>query len=104
MGNCGVGKSKLTNNICCSSQEVGIVKKSLTTFLYKGNCKYEKQLKKLVVLQNKPPKKAKQKKGKKKEVILPVTKVEVKHVDRKTILTESIVKQLILIYVGSWFL
>lgn len=45
LGNCGVGKSKLTNNICCSSQEVGIVKKSLTTFLYKGNCKYEKQLK-----------------------------------------------------------
>lgn len=64
----------------------------------KINKKYEKQLKKLVVLQNKPPKKAKQKKGKKKEVILPVTKVEVKHVDRKTILTESIVKQLILIY------
>lgn len=63
----------------------------------KPNKKYEKQLKRLVVIQTKPAKKPKQKKGKKKEVVLPV-KVEVKHIDRKTLLSESIVRQLLLIY------
>jgi hypothetical protein len=65
----------------------------------KINKKYEKQLKKLVVAQTKPVKQKKgKKKGKKKEEpVLPV-KVVVKHVDKKTLLSQSIVKQLILMY------
>lgn len=44
LGNCGVGKSRFTNNLCSSTQEVGIAKSSITTYLYRGSCQYEELL------------------------------------------------------------
>lgn len=40
VGHCGVGKSRLVNNLCGSNQKVGICSGSLTQDLFCGDCKY----------------------------------------------------------------